>query len=53
MTELRKLYDAIRGGAAKTAVAVTREELGENTDPMELIHRYMAPPWTRWSVCPM
>lgn len=27
----------------RRAVAVPREALGENADPMELIHRYMAP----------
>jgi len=43
MTELQKLYDAILRGDAKTAVAVTQEALAENTDPMELISRYMIP----------
>ena len=43
MTELQKLYDAILTGDAKTAVAVTREALAENVDPMELISRYMVP----------
>jgi len=43
MTELQKLYDAILSGDTKTAVAVTREALAENADPMELIGRYMIP----------
>jgi len=43
MTELRKLYDAIVAGDAKTAVAVSREALAENADPAELISCYMIP----------
>lgn len=43
MPELSKLYDAILNGDAKTAVAVTKEALAENTDPMELVTRYMIP----------
>jgi 5-methyltetrahydrofolate--homocysteine methyltransferase len=43
MTELQKLYDAILSGDTKTAVAVTREALAEDADPMELIGRYMIP----------
>jgi len=43
MPELSKLYDAILNGDAKTSVAVTKEALAENTDPMELVTRYMIP----------
>src|SRR5690242_4254822 len=43
MADLKKLYDAILEGDAKTAVAVTKEALAENTDPMELVTRYMVP----------
>ncbi|MBZ5593995.1 MAG: corrinoid protein [Acidobacteriia bacterium] len=43
MAELQKLHDAIMSGDTKTAVAVTREALAENVDPMELIRQYMIP----------
>ena len=43
MTELKKLHEAIVSGDTKTAVAVTREALEANADPMELISRYMIP----------
>ncbi len=35
MSEYPKLYDAILNGDTKTAVAVTREALAENVDPLE------------------
>lgn len=43
MAELSKLYEAVVNGDAKTAVAVTREALAENVDPMELVTRFMIP----------
>ncbi|MBI3697380.1 MAG: corrinoid protein [Acidobacteria bacterium] len=43
MTDLAKLHDAILTGDVKTAVAVTKEALAENTDPLELVTRYMIP----------
>lgn len=43
MADLKKLHDAILEGDAKTAVAVTKEALAENTDPMELVTNYMVP----------
>ncbi len=43
MAELSKLYEAILNGDAKTATAVTKQALEENTDPMELVTRYMIP----------
>jgi corrinoid protein of di/trimethylamine methyltransferase len=43
MADLSRLYDAVVNGDAKTAVAVTKEALAENADPMELVTRYMIP----------
>jgi corrinoid protein of di/trimethylamine methyltransferase len=43
MPDLQKLYNAILEGDAKTAVAVTKEALAENTDPMVLVTKYMVP----------
>ena len=43
MTDLAKLRDAILNGDVKTAVAVTKEALAENTDPLELVTKYMIP----------
>ncbi len=43
MSEPRELYDAILGGNAKKAEAVTREALATDADPGELISRYMIP----------
>jgi len=43
MVDLSRLYDAVVNGDAKTAVAVTKEALAENADPMELVTRYMIP----------
>ena len=41
--DLQKLHDAILDGDAKTAVAVTREALAANVDPMTLVTKYMVP----------
>jgi len=43
MPDLTKLHDAILNGDAKTSVAVTKEALAENVDPMELVTKYMVP----------
>lgn len=43
MADLQKLYDAVLNGDAKTAVAVTKEALAENLDPLELINKTMVP----------
>jgi len=43
MADLSKLHDAILTGDSKTAVAVTKEALAENADPMELVTKYMVP----------
>jgi corrinoid protein of di/trimethylamine methyltransferase len=43
MADLTKLYDAILNGDNKAAVAVTKEALAENTDPLEMVTSYMVP----------
>jgi len=43
MADLTKLYDAILNGDNKTAVAVTKEALAENADPLEMVTSYMVP----------
>lgn len=43
MAELKKLYDAILNGDAKTSAAVTREALDTGIEPMELVTSYMIP----------
>src|ERR1035441_3707949 len=43
MTELKKLYDAIVAGDAKTSLAITKEALAENVTPGELVANYMIP----------
>ena len=43
MPELYRLHGAILSGDAKEAVAVTKEALSEEVDPMELIANYMVP----------
>ncbi len=43
MADSAKLYDAIVNGNAKDAVAITKEALAENADPLELVTRYMIP----------
>jgi len=35
MADLQKLYDAVLNGDAKTAVAITREAIAENLDPLK------------------
>jgi corrinoid protein of di/trimethylamine methyltransferase len=43
MADLTKLYDAILNGDNKTAVAVTKEALADNADPLEMVTSYMVP----------
>ncbi|WP_165233670.1 corrinoid protein [Aquisphaera insulae] len=43
MADLRKLYDAVLNGDAKTAVAVTKEAIAEDMDPLALISGTMVP----------
>jgi corrinoid protein of di/trimethylamine methyltransferase len=43
MAELKKLYDAILNGDNKAAVAITKEALAENADPIEMVTGYMVP----------
>ncbi|MEB2364069.1 MAG: corrinoid protein [Bryobacteraceae bacterium] len=43
MADSAKLYDTIVNGNAKDAVAITKEALAENADPLELVTRYMIP----------
>jgi corrinoid protein of di/trimethylamine methyltransferase len=43
MADLKKLYDAVLNGDAKTAVAVTNEALASGVDPLELVTTYMIP----------
>ena len=43
MADLTKLYDAILNGDNKTAVAVTKEALAENADPLDMVTSYMVP----------
>lgn len=43
MADLQRLYDAVLNGDAKAAVAVTKEALAQNVDPMTLVTNYMVP----------
>lgn len=43
MADLKKLYDAVLNGDAKTAVEVTKEAIAENIDPLQLISGTMVP----------
>lgn len=43
MADLQKLHDAVLHGDAKTAVAVTKQALEENLDPLKLISGTMVP----------
>lgn len=43
MADLKKLYDAILDGDAKTSAAVTNEAIAEGVDPASLISDYMVP----------
>jgi corrinoid protein of di/trimethylamine methyltransferase len=43
MADLKKLYDAVLHGDAKTAVEVTKQAIEENLDPIQLISGTMVP----------
>jgi 5-methyltetrahydrofolate--homocysteine methyltransferase len=43
MADMKKLYDAVLNGDAKTAVAITKEAIDEKMDPLELISGTMVP----------
>ena len=43
MTDLKKLYDAIVNGDAKSAASITKEALSAGADPAELVAKYMIP----------
>src|SRR3954447_3125510 len=43
MADLQKLHDAVLNGDAKTAVAITKQALEEDLDPLELISGTMVP----------
>lgn len=43
MPDLNKLREAILRGDSKAAIAVTKEALAENVDPMELVTKHMIP----------
>ena len=43
MADLSKLYNAVLSGDAKTAVAVTKEAIADNMDPLELVTKHMVP----------
>jgi 5-methyltetrahydrofolate--homocysteine methyltransferase len=43
MADLKKLHDAVLSGDTKTAVAITREAIAENLDPLGLISGTMVP----------
>ena len=43
MADLSRLHEAILTGDSKTAIAVTKEALAENADPLDLVTNYMVP----------
>ena len=43
MSDYSKLTEAILNGDSKAAVAVTQEALAAQTDPQELVTKYMIP----------
>jgi corrinoid protein of di/trimethylamine methyltransferase len=43
MPDLNQLKEAILKGDSKSAIAVTKEAIAENVDPMELVTGYMVP----------
>jgi corrinoid protein of di/trimethylamine methyltransferase len=43
MADLKKLHDAVVHGDTRTAVAITREAIAENLDPLALISGTMVP----------
>ena len=43
MADYSQLYDAILNGNAKGAVAITKQALADDADPMELVSKHMIP----------
>jgi corrinoid protein of di/trimethylamine methyltransferase len=43
MPDLKRLYEAILNGDAKSAVAITKEALADGADPLEIVGRHMIP----------
>jgi len=43
MPDLKKLYDSVVSGDAKTTQALTQEALAEGIDPLKLVNEYMVP----------
>jgi 5-methyltetrahydrofolate--homocysteine methyltransferase len=43
MADYSQLYDAILNGDAKGAIAVTKQALADDADPMELVSKHMIP----------
>jgi len=43
MPDLKQLYDAVVGGDAKTAHAITQEALAGGVDPLKLVNEFMVP----------
>ncbi len=43
MPDLKKLYDAVVSGDAKTTQAITKEALAAGVDPLKLVNEHMVP----------
>jgi 5-methyltetrahydrofolate--homocysteine methyltransferase len=43
MADLKKLYDSVVSGDAKTTQAITKEALAEGVDPLKLVNEHMVP----------
>ena len=43
MVDLSRLYNAVLSGDAKAAVAVTKEAIADNVNPLELVTNHMVP----------
>ncbi len=43
MADLKKLYDSVVSGDAKTTQAITKEALAGGVDPLKLVNEYMVP----------
>lgn len=43
MSDLKKLYEAVVSGDAKTTQAITQQALAEGVDPLKLVNEHMVP----------
>ena len=43
MPDLKKLYDSVVSGDAKTTQAITQQALADGVDPLKLVNEYMVP----------